>query len=349
VTPLAPHDIRARRRPKAVVFVYLTELAWALIIATPVHAWARRVWGAHPDGDGVLFRSGARELLVWLGQEDAALGVTTRTTLLLLIVGAVVMQLPLGALLTSLAFVRDDEPIAGGDSDDGTATEPPSARRSLRLLDALRAAVGTFLPLSGVLAIGAVTALVVLGGGVMASSAVDTALTERLGDARAFQVGVVVVALFAALAAVLGVVLDLARAGIARASGIELGAHAQSTRAAAWSVMLRSVKAALRASRRGLPRTMFAWGWRAAIGLALVGVGAFAAERLGGHGGASLGVLFAIHQLVVLARVALRASWLARALAIVSPVQDNLVQHTRDAVPPPSAREEARAEAAPKT
>jgi hypothetical protein len=45
----------------------------------------------------------------------------------------------------------------------------------------------------------------------------------------------------------------------------------------------------------------------------LVG-GAAAAARLGGREGIALAALALVHQLGVLARVALRASWLARAL-----------------------------------
>src|SRR5690606_3936791 len=54
-------EVRARRRPVATLLVYFWELAWALLVAAPVHAWARRSWGTHPDGDAVLFRPGARE------------------------------------------------------------------------------------------------------------------------------------------------------------------------------------------------------------------------------------------------------------------------------------------------
>lgn len=303
---LAPAEIRARKRPLAVLFVYGAELAWALVVATPAHAWAKRVWGAHPDGDSVLFRASGRELLVWLGQTDAGMAVTTSTTLFLLVLGAVLMQLPLGALLSSLAFSRGD----GAEANGG---------RSLRPVEALRAGIGTFMPLSGALALGAVASTVVVAIGVMASSAVARGFAGPLGDARAFQLRLATLGLFLGLAAIIGVVVDLARAAIAREAG--LGAAAGKS-APGWSVMLRGVKVALGASRRDLLRATAAWASRGAVGLALVAVGFVAAASLGGRGGTALVALFVVHQLVVLGRVALRASWLSRALAIVAPVQD---------------------------
>lgn len=308
MTPLAAADIQARKRPLAVLFVFAAELAWALVVATPAHAWARRVWGAHPDGDGVLFHAGGRELLVWLGQTDAGMGVTSRVTLLLLVLGAVLMQLPLGALLASLAFSRDG---AGNGAGDG--------RRSLRPLEAMRAGLGAFMPLSGALALGSLASIIVIALGAMASSAVDHALVDTVGDARAFQLRLVTFGLFLAVAAVIGVMVDLVRAAVARETGL---AMIKGKSSPAWTVMLRGVKTSLRASRRGLPRATAAWAWRAAVGLALILAGSQAARALGGRGGSALIALFAIHQLVVLARVALRASWLARALALVVPVQD---------------------------
>jgi hypothetical protein len=113
------------------------------------------------------------------------------------------------------------------------------------------------------------------------------------------------------------VVLDLARAAIVRDAGL--------TPAAALcppggTLLVRGARTALRASRRALLRAVGAWAWRAALGLALLGAGAAAAQALGGRGGWALAGLWLIHQGVVLGRVALRASWLARALGLVAPL-----------------------------
>ena len=84
MTPLEPSAIHARKRPVAVASMFVAELAWALVVATPVHEWVSRAWGAHPEGDAVLFAGGGRDLLVWLGQEDVGVSVTARTTLYLI-------------------------------------------------------------------------------------------------------------------------------------------------------------------------------------------------------------------------------------------------------------------------
>jgi hypothetical protein len=61
----------------------------------------------------------------------------------------------------------------------------------------------------------------------------------------------------------------------------------------------------------------WSWAWRALASLAPIVAAAWAADRLGGRGGAALFALLVLHQAVVLARVGLRASWLARALRAV--------------------------------
>lgn len=307
MTPLAPRSIHARKRPVAIAFVFLMELAWALVVATPVHTWARRVWGGHPDGDAVLFGPGARDLMVWLGQNDAALSMTVRTTIVLLAVGAVLMQLPFGALVASLAFGRE--------VDDGGAGQI----RSLRLRSALQIGVSAFLPLAVLLVLGSVASIIVLVLGGLAASGLDHVLTEALGDARSFTVRVVLFAVFAAVAAVIGIVVDLARAAVVRESGLSA---ASGTASPAWNVMLRGVRIALKTSRSSLGRATVGWTGRTIVGIALIAIGFVAADELGGGSGLSLTLLFVIHQAVVLGRVALRASWMARALALVAPVQD---------------------------
>lgn len=331
MTPLTPNLVHARRRPVAVAFVFLTEMAWALLLATPTHAWARRVWGVHPDGDAMLFTSpgragsgAGRALLIWLGQEDAALSVTARTTIVLLAVGVVLMQLPLGALVASLAFGRAPDRELDADEEP----DEPRPPRSLRLVEAWSVAVASFLPLAALLALGAAASLVLLALGGLLASVADHAFVESLGDARAFTVRVVVFGLFAVLAALVGVVVDLARVAVVRETGL---ASVRGATAPAWSVMLRGVRAALVTSRRSLGRATLSWAGRFAVGLALVAIGYVASDMLGGRGGLALTSLFVVHQAVVLGRVALRASWLARALALVAPVQDERAKQQAEA------------------
>ena len=312
--PLEPSAIHARRRPVAVATMFVAELAWAFVVATPVHEWVRRAWGSHPDGDKVLFMPGGHDLLMWLGQEDAGLSVTARTTVVLLVVGAVLLQLPFGALVASLAFGRE---AAASEADDAVA--PPRATRSLRMATAWRIGVGAWLPLAALLAFSALVTVIVLSLGGILASLVEHSLTASLGDARSFTVRLVILALFAALAAVLGVIVDLARAAAVREVGVAGTTGASSP---GWSTMLRGLRTAMTTARRSLGRATLGWTGRAVVGVALIAIGYVAANALGGRGGAALTGLFVIHQAVVLGRVALRASWMARALALVAPVQD---------------------------
>ncbi len=317
LTPVAPSEIRARTRPFAILYVYLAELAWALLIATPVHAWARRVWGNHPDGDAVLWLPGGRALLTWLGGEDAALGVVSRTTLVLLVVGMVAMQVPLGALIASLSFSREGIPGAGP--------------RAPRAGTALHVGTSAFWSMAGLLVLGSIAGGLVVGIGSLASAAVDHALVDRLGDARSFQIRLVVLALFVVIACVVGVVVDLARAGVARETGL---ASMRGSHASGWTMMLRGLRVAFSVIRRSFRTAMLAWAWRALVSLGLIGVGYAIAQVIAGKGGTTLLLLWASHQAIVLARVALRAAWLARAVGLVAAVQD-----AREAVAEPQRAE----------
>jgi hypothetical protein len=116
--------------------------------------------------------------------------------------------------------------------------------------------------------------------------------------------------LFFALALVIGVFADLARVHVARGVAKEepLGLARR-----AWGGFFAALSA-----RRKLGRATLAWGWRAGLGTLLLYAGAFASDIVGGRGGAALMGLFVFHQLVMLARSALRVSWLAKALRVVS-------------------------------
>ncbi len=291
--PLEPRQIRARRRPRAILFVWLWELVCALVIATPVHAWARAVWGAHPDGDAVLFRPGGHALLTWLADAGPALGIVVRTTFLLLVVLGILGQIVTGTLVAFLAT---------GTGDRGRA--PPAAF-------ALRAGAASFFPLLGIgLLFGALEGFL-LGVGFFASSSIDHALQLRLGDASAFTARLVVLAIFTVGALVVGVVADLARVSIVRDVAIS------ETPVPMRSAMRDGIVSATTTARHALGRASLAWGWRAALSLALVYAGAVAGDLVGGRGGGALWLLFFVHQLIVLVRAALRASWLANALRLV--------------------------------
>ncbi|MCL2724431.1 MAG: hypothetical protein FWD69_08340 [Polyangiaceae bacterium] len=286
---LAPTEIRARRRPGAIVLVYLWQLALGLIIATPVHAWAESVWGAHPEGDAVLFRPGARELLTTIGDIGPALAIATRTSMLLVVASIVLGQLVLGALLASLALGRGPAGIA-----------PRPAQM-------LRAGAAAWVSMMILLVVAAIGQGIIVSVGFFVSGLLNRALVSRLGETPAFVVGAVALAIFALIACIVGVVFDVARAAAVRESSLA-GSGVSNL-----LITRRAMSAAFRVARRSLVPAIIAWGWRAVLAIAVLGPGYAASSVLGGKGGIALVALFTVHQLVVLARTALRASWLARA------------------------------------
>jgi len=101
----------------------------------------------------------------------------------------------------------------------------------------------------------------------------------------------------------MGVTHDLARAAVVR-------------RSAGGARALVAGAAAFRADPVSLG---WSWAWRATASMAPVVLVGALADRLGGHGGATLVLLALLHQGVVFGRVALRASWLAVALRRLAP------------------------------
>ena len=281
---------------KPVVLVWLWELVSALLIAAPVHGWARQAWATHPDGDAPVFEPGGHALLSWLGNDGAALSIVLRTTLLLFVFFAVIGQLVTGI---AIAWV-DRARLTHGEAR--RRLEPQEREDRSAMLEGTLA----FLPLVIVTAIMGGFQLLVLGVGAVTSSAVDHRLAERLGDARSFAARMVVLAVFGFAVLAIGVIADLVRVAVVRSREPR---------------MLRRLRAAafegLRTFRSSPGGALSAWGWRAALSLALVWVGALAGDRTGGRDGAALAMLFVVHQLIVVARAGLRVSWLSRALALV--------------------------------
>lgn len=287
---LSRREIRARSRPRAIILVYLWELAWAFLVATPIHAWARRSWGAHPDGDAVLFRDGARDLTAWLGGGEEALSVVVRVTVLLLIVGTVIGQVPLGALVAALI-------------------------RRVRATQALAVGVRAWLPLAGVLVLATFFELLVLIGGGFAASAIGHALRDKMGDARAFGVTLAVFAFFGLLASFIGIIADLARVSVARdVADQDPDAEPRS----GLTVIRSSLGIALSTMRHRFGAAFIGWTWRMLTGVLLLGIACVMGSLVGGRGGIVLFLLFLLHQGIVFVRTALRASWLAHALRLTS-------------------------------
>ncbi len=294
----APEAMRARRAPFGVFAMFVWQLASGLIVATPIHAWARAAWGAHPDGDRVLWSPGARELLVWIGEEGPARAVALRSASSLVVLGTVLSLLPLGALLASLAFARRE--------DDG---------RAIRTADALGLAMRSFVPLGSLFVLGAVLQLLLVLAFGLGGSALGHGLGSRVSDLGGITIRVLVTLLGVALALLVNAWLDVARAAtviLVGGEGAEGGASEPPTTV---RVLLRALRIALRVPRMDRHKAALAWASRGAAGVVLVLVAAKLTEALGVRAVVPLWIL---HQLVVLGRVTLRASWLARASALAA-------------------------------
>ncbi len=283
-------EIHARRRPRAVAFVWLWEVVGAVVVATPVHAWARAVWGRHPDGDAPIFRAGGQDLVAWVLDRGLALSIVLRTTLILLFVLAVLAPLVTGALGASLVTAQ--------------GKRAPSAMSSLRL------GLAAYFPLLVVGAFAAAFEGFVLGVGVIASSLADHRLAETVGDARSFLVRIVVLALFFAGVLIVGVAADLMRVAVIRAVALD-------PQASTLTHLRRALASAAWTVQRSLGRATVGWAWRALLAAASVVAGSLLGDAVGGQGGPVLLALFVAHQLLIAGRVALRASWLANAFRLL--------------------------------
>jgi hypothetical protein len=122
-----------------------------------------------------------------------------------------------------------------------------------------------------------------------------------LGEASAQLVAGAVGAVFLVGLSAVGVAHDLARAAVIRfqVSG------------------LRGALLGARAFRASPVHLWWSWAWRAAAAAAPVAAVAAAATAMGGRGGIALLLLAVLHQAVIVSRIALRASWLGRALRSV--------------------------------
>ena len=279
---LANEAMRARRRPAAILLVWAYESVLALLIGWPIAAIARAAYAGNPRGDAPLWDPGGRELLDFLWSARAAAPAVLAITALVVFIAAILGLIPIGALLASITFVTRDK-------------RPPHPHQ------ALARAVRAFWPMLLLLLLVLAFQGLILGIGTVIAGATTSALVNGAGDARADQVGWLVLALFIMLIAAIGVAHDLARAALIR---FRLGA-------------LGALHVGAKTLRRSFFTTLWSWAWRGFAGLVMMAIGSAFAERIGGRGGAALVALFALHQLIVAFRVALRASWLAKAARTV--------------------------------
>jgi hypothetical protein len=279
---LTTDAMRARRHPWAVVGLWAWESALALLFAWPAASLAGTVLGRGTSGDGVIWTPGSVALLDALTHNEPGLGAVTAAGMAALVLGAVAGLVPLGATLTVLAYATRDGRSAG---PVRTLSEGVRLFPSMLLL----------LVVAGL----AQGATLVVGAG--AGSVVESWMHEGMGEARAQQIQGLVLLLTLGAASAIGAAHDLSRAAVVR---FKVGG---------WRGAMLGTRT-LRLAPLGM---WWSWAWRAAASLAPIVAAAWVTGRLGGRAGMALLVILALHQLVVAARVALRASWLARALRAV--------------------------------
>ena len=272
-------SIFARRQPRAVLALWVWEATLGLLLGSQVASVAGAAYARHPDGDLPLFAAGGLELLDLLRHSAAAAGPIFSTLVFVALAAHFGGLLPSAAVLAELAFVTRDR-------------RAPGAR------DALACALAA---LPAMIAIACLT-LAVEATLVLASAALATwvspAATPRLGEALAGKLCVAIVVAGVVMAGGAGIAGDVARAAVVQ------------RRESAQGALLASLAACAR--HPGL--LSWSYAWRLLASLLPVAMGLAVTARAHRHGALALVTLAVLHQAIVLSRVALRTSWMARTL-----------------------------------
>jgi hypothetical protein len=274
--------ICARRHPWAIAGMWAWQTGVALIAAWPAAWLVRAAYGGNPTGDAPLWADGGHALLDALWHEAHGLRETAGASVLALVLGIVAGLVPLAALMVSMTYATRERRPPG---------LVPSVAAGLRAFPAFAVLLLLFGLIEGL----------TLGAGAGAASLAEHAAHAALGEARAGQIQALVAALFLLAASAISVAHDLGRATVVR------------FKVTGWRAFLLGAGA----FRAAPVRLWWSWAWRAGAAAAPVVAAGAAASSVGARGGLSLLLLALLHQAVVLARVALRASWLGCALRAV--------------------------------
>ena len=281
-----PEEILARHHPWALLGLWAWQTGLALIVGWPAAALARAACGREPNADAVLWQSGGHALVDTLWHETHALAALTHTAVLALVVSAFAGLVPLASLMATLAYAA------------------PGRGRNAGLARSGALGLGAFRAFGVLIVVLGSTEVAVVGAGIAAAELIESGLHQVLGEAGAQQVAAVVVAIFLVAASSILVTHDLARAAAVR------------SRVGGW----RALALGMRSFRMSTALLWWSWAWRTAAGIALIAAGAQIVGRLpADSGGATLVCVALIHQGIAVSRVALRVSWLARALRAVAP------------------------------
>jgi hypothetical protein len=288
-----PHDelvlwatpaVRARRHPRAIAGIWAWQTMLALLASGPAAGLVSAAWRGD-DGDAPLWAPGGHALLDWLWHDAHGLRAGVRGGGMVLVLGAIAGLVPMAALLVTLAYGTRD-------------------RRATGFVRSMAEGMRAFPSMVLLLVLTVLVEGLVVGAGAGLAHTVEGWTHAGLGEARAEQIAGALLLAFVGLASAVGVVHDLARAAVIRFK----------------VTGLRALALGARTFRRSPVSLWWSWAWRMLASLAPVLTAAAVAERLGGRGGIALVVLVALHQCVAVVRIALRASWLARALRAVDDV-----------------------------
>jgi hypothetical protein len=271
--------VHARRHPRALAAMWAWQTVLALLVSGPAAGLARAAWRGDVSGDAPLWAPGGHALLDWLWHDAHGLRAAVSGAEIVLALGAVAGLVPMAAMMIALTYATRDRKAAG-------------------FVRSVTGGMRVFLPMLVLLVAAGLLEGLVVGFGALLAHLAESWAHAGMGEARAQQIEGVVLLLFLGLGSAVGVIHDLARAAVIR-----------------FRVRgLRAFALGVRTFRLSPVSLWWSWAWRALASIAPVLAVAGVAGRLGGRGGLGLVFLFVLHQSVVVVRVALRASWLARAL-----------------------------------
>ncbi|CAN5684557.1 hypothetical protein BH09MYX1_BH09MYX1_23250 [soil metagenome] len=279
---LSTESMRARRRPFAVLGFGAFQVLAGIALGWPIARTVASVYESHPRGDAPLFEDGGFALVRTLLEHDSALRALTSFTLVTLVAASLLGLVPIIAMFASLAHTTPD-------------VKTPRARHLAPFIASTYGPMA-FLWFASVILKG--IALVFVSGvfGVLSSK-----LDDSMGDASADRIAFGVAFFLALIIPIIDVLQDLTRAALVRFN----------------TGLLTALRLAFRTFRRKTLRVLFSYGWRAIAGILPIVAAAAFATRFGGKAGGALAALFLLHQSVIFARAALRASWFASALRAV--------------------------------
>ena len=271
--------IRARRRPRVVMLLWLWEATLGVLLGSTFASVATTAYGHHPDGDAPLFAPGGLPLLDLARHSLAARGPLLAATLLTVAFARFVGILPAAAVFADILFTTSRK------------RAPPLRHVLLRGLVALPASLSI-----------AVVTLALQGAavafGLIVAATLSSSAVARLGARDGDLVVLAIAALGVAGAVVVGVTGDIARASVVRHEAPAFIAIPQGMRSFARHPMALT----------------WSYLWREASSWVPVIVVAMVATELGGRGGLALVVLAGLHQAVIVTRASIKASWMSRVL-----------------------------------